>query len=126
VRRKKREVKDIDLVVIVHDWFGLNTALQKLGKVVLDGPKLKRVLYKGEQIDMYAATPKTWATLLLIRTGSADHNIRLCTIARSKGMHLSASGEGLFDQEGRRVAGDTEESIYEALGLEYEKPEERD
>jgi len=68
VRRKKPEVKDVDLVMIVRDWFGLNATLQKLGKLVLDGPKLKRVLYKGAQIDMYVATPKTWATLLLIRT----------------------------------------------------------
>jgi DNA polymerase (family 10) len=126
VRRKRPEVKDVDLVMIVRDWFGLNATLQKLGKLVLDGPKVKRILYKGAQIDMYVATPKTWATLLLIRTGSVDHNIRLCTIARSKGMHLSASGDGLFDQEGKRIAGDNEESIYEALGLEYEKPEERD
>lgn len=126
IRRKKPMVADIDLVVIVKDWFGLNVALQKLGKLILDGPKLKRILYKGEQIDMYVATSKMWATLLLIRTGSANHNIRLCTIARSKGMHLSASGDGLFDSEGKRIAGDTERSIYEALGLDWEEPWERD
>jgi len=41
------------------------------------------------------------------------------------GWHLAASGEGLFNEKGERVAGDTEESIYEALGLAYQRPEER-
>jgi hypothetical protein len=36
------------------------------------------------------------------------------------------AGDGLFNQKGQRVAGDTEESIYAALGLPYKEPWERD
>ncbi len=79
----------------------------------------------GADVDLYVATPETWATLLLIRTGSVDNNIRLCSLAQSKGWQLRANGAGLFNTTGERIAGDTEESIYKMLGLTYQKPEER-
>jgi len=77
------------------------------------------------QIDIYFASPATWATLLLIRTGSAENNIRLATLAKKKGWHLAASGDGLFDENDQRIAGDTEISIYKALGLPFQPPEKR-
>jgi DNA polymerase (family 10) len=89
----------------------------------------------GLMLDIYIATPETWATLLLIRTGSKEHNIRLCSLAKQKGMYLKADGQGLFkannpnpikeDPGWERIAGDTELSIFEALGLPYKRPEER-
>jgi len=36
-------------------------------------------------LDVYIATPDAWATLLLIRTGSKEHNIRMCMRARIMG-----------------------------------------
>jgi len=85
----------------------------------------------GILIDVYIAAPTTWATLLLIRTGSKAHNIRLCSRARDRGMKLHADGSGLFrladcEDTEVRVAGDTEESIFAALGLPYYRPEERE
>ena len=77
------------------------------------------------QIDLYFAEPETWATLLLIRTGSTENNIRLATRAKELGWHLAASGDGLFNENGERIAGDTEISIYNALGLPWQRPEER-
>lgn len=46
----------------------------------------------------------------------------------SFGLHViyAIKKDGLFDHEGRRIAGDTEASIYEALGLAYKEPWERD
>ncbi|GAI08995.1 unnamed protein product, partial [marine sediment metagenome] len=77
------------------------------------------------QVDIYVASEKTWATLLLIRTGSKENNIRLATLAKKRGWHLAASGDGLFDENRQRIAGDSEESIYEALNLPWQRPEER-
>ncbi len=76
-------------------------------------------------LDVYYATPETWATLLLIRTGSKENNIRLATLANKRGWRLAASGDGLFNEKGERIAGDSEESIYETLGLRYQEPWER-
>lgn len=46
-------------------------------------------------VDLYLCTAETWATTLLIRTGSAEHNIWLCTHARAIGGKLHADGSGL-------------------------------
>ncbi|GAJ09135.1 unnamed protein product, partial [marine sediment metagenome] len=35
------------------------------------------------------------------------------------------TGDGLFDEQEMRIAGDSEESIYQALNLPYQKPWER-
>jgi len=125
IRRRKPVVNDIDIVLIPSDLWYLNQAIISLGLATLAGDKLKRVTYNGTQVDVYYATEQTWATLLLIRTGSKESNIRLASLAKKKGWHLAASGDGLFNGNWRRIAGDTEESIYEALDLPWQRPEER-
>ena len=81
--------------------------------------------YKGVSVDFYIASPDTWYTLLLIRTGSTEHNIRLTSLAKRRGWHLHASGKGLTNESGERIAGDSEESFFEALGIPYLPPERR-
>jgi len=125
VRRKKPQVNDIDLVLIPNDLWNLHAELTKIGQLKMSGSKIMRVMTSNTQIDIYIADEDTWATLLLIRTGSAGNNIRLATLAKKRGWHLAASGDGLFDEKGERIAGDTELSIYQALGLPYQEPEER-
>lgn len=125
VRRKKPSVRDIDFVLIPFDPWNLRQEVMGLGASRASGPKLQRIIHNGIQVDLYFATKETWATLLLIRTGSIENNIRLCSIAQRKGWHLAASGDGLFDENSKRIAGDTEESIFEALGIPFQMPEER-
>ncbi len=125
IRRKKPIVNDIDLVLIPSDLWNLHSELRLLGQVKVSGQKIMRVMIGNTQLDVYFADADTWATLLLIRTGSAGNNIRLASRAQKKGMRLSAAGDGLFDENGRRIAGDTEESIYHALGLPFQAPEGR-
>ena len=128
IRREKPVVHDIDVVLIPkpEEELLFNAALCRLGSMEVDGPKLKRIrLPENISVDIYLADPSTWAILLLIRTGSAESNVRLSSLARSKGWRLKASGEGLFDEDGTRIAGDTEKSIYEALGMQYQEPNER-
>jgi len=97
----------------------------KLGQLKMSGKKILRVMVGSVQVDIYVADEATWATLLLIRTGSKENNLRLCSRAKDMGWHLAASGDGLFDDTGQRIAGDSEISIYNALGLPYQRPEER-
>ena len=117
IRRQKPTVRDIDLVLVPRDRWELDSAVVGLGKVKMSGMKLARVQMDSISLDIYYATPESFATLLLIRTGSKGNNIRLCTLAKKKGWHLAANGDGLFDENGHRVAGDSEESIYKTLGL---------
>jgi len=128
IRRRRPMVHDIDLVGIPRaaTWLGFNNNLVAIAdRVVRRGAKLATFEFKGNQVDLYYATEKTWATLLLIRTGSKENNIRLCTLARDRGWQLKANGDGLFDEYGQCIARYTEHSIYEALGLPYQQPWER-
>ena len=57
-------------------------------------------------------------------TGPAKYNIQMRGQAKRKGFRLNEYG--LYNREsGEYVAGTTERSIFEALGLEYEAPTER-
>jgi len=126
IRRRRPMVNDIDLVLVRKDWWELNKVVSRLGRVEQSGQKLTRlILNGGVQLDLYYATPVTFPTLLLVRTGSKENNVRLCSLAKKQGWQLCASGEGLFNERAERLAGDSEESIYQALGLRYQKPEER-
>ena len=126
VRRKKSMVNDIDFVVIAPDAFNFSSKLRTLGSVKMSGAKIVRVTTPSNvQLDFYFASPETWATLLLIRTGSTQSNIRLCALAKKWGWQLKANGDGLFNAENERIAGDTEKSIFETLGLPYLEPEKR-
>ena len=126
IRREKPFVNDIDLVAIPSNQGQLIFEITQMGGTpILLGEKLIRYQMPNITIDIYIATPETWATLLLIRTGSAGHNIKLCSLAKSRGMKLKANGDGLFRNE-TRIAGDTEESIFKTLGLPYIEPRYRE
>jgi len=142
VRRRRPTVRDIDVVLIPRDKEAVDSVLMQLGKVKMSGAKIARVtvdlthvIRKSESliqltadtvdIDIYFATPETWATLFLVRTGSTENNIRLCSLAKKRGWKLAANGDGLFNEYDERIAGDSEESIYEALGIPWQEPWER-
>lgn len=132
IRRRRPWVNDIDIVAIPKSHGQFAYQLQQLGPISMGGQKIIRVKRPDIDLDVYVATPESWATLLLIRTGSKRHNVALCLKAKSMGMKLHANGSGLFRLTDRemcpeeRVAGDTEASIFEALGLGYRRPEERE
>jgi len=125
IRRRRPLVNDIDLVLVPKDRYAVDSILMRLGKVKMSGMKIARVQMDSISLDVYYATPETFATLLLIRTGSVENNIRLCSLAKKRGWHLAANGDGLFNERGGRIAGDSEESIYEALGVPWQEPWER-
>jgi DNA polymerase (family 10) len=135
IRRRRPTVHDIDLVCIPSQPGQFIAHLHDFGNIKAGGGKIIRVgmgFTKGIDLDVYVATPETWATLLLIRTGSASHNIRMCSRARNMNMVLHANGTGLFRLEAQGcegvevlMANESEEQIFAALGLPYEEPERR-
>ena len=90
-------------------------------KVVKHGNKAAQLTINGANVDLYSATEETWEPLLLIRTGSAEHNIKLSMIARKKGMKLSHNG--LI--KGDKIVASTEKEIFGLLDLRFVPPEER-
>ena len=129
IRRQVSWVHDIDIVLIPkpEGMWNLHGEIARLSrpKTPKGGGKIVHFEVVDIPVDLYFADASTWATLLLIRTGPTENNIRLCSIAKKKGWHLAASGDGLFNERGERIAGSTEESIFTALGLQYLPPEKR-
>jgi DNA polymerase/3'-5' exonuclease PolX len=112
IRREKLTVNDVDIVCIPENHWRLLETIRGIGNSGGVGlKKIEKVIVGGVSIDIYIATPQNWTALLLIRTGSAENNIRLCSIAKKKGWHLAADGSGLFSEKGERIAGDTEERL---------------
>ncbi len=129
IRRRVSWVHDIDIVLIPlpEGMWNLNSEMAYLcrPKPIKGGDKIAHIDIGDIPVDIYFADEKTWATLLLIRTGPTEQNIRLCSRAKQRGWHLAANGDGLFNEAGERIAGDTEVSIFEKLGLKYVEPRER-
>ncbi|HEX3878538.1 MAG TPA: DNA polymerase/3'-5' exonuclease PolX, partial [Bryobacteraceae bacterium] len=130
LRRGRETVGDLDLLVT-----GPN-ALAAL-ETFLAYPRVDEVLSKGEnkasakvgrealQVDVRALPPNTFGAAMQYFTGSKDHNVAIRTRAVKMGLKLSEYG--LFRVEDDvRVAGETEDSIYEALGMAWIPPELRE
>jgi len=132
IRRQKPKVHDIDFVVVAKsdaEWQKINEKLKQLkAKPNCSGNIVIKAFVPCQdglfQVDFYRAKPSTFGIHLLVRTGSADHNIWLAGYAISKGMRIKYS-EGLIKDE-VAVAGETEQGVFEALGLPHPLPSERE
>jgi DNA polymerase (family 10) len=132
LRRQKSKVHDIDFVVVAKsdaEWQKINEKLKQLkAKPNCSGNSVIKAFVPCKnglfQVDFYRAKPSTFGIHLLVRTGSADHNMWLAGYALSKGMRIKYS-EGLI-KDGVAVAGENEQGVFEALGLPYPLPSERE
>ena len=77
------------------------------------------------QVDVYFATPENFGMLMVVRTGSAQHNVYMAKLARSLNMKFAA-GSGVLDKDGNVMGAKTEEEVFGAFGLEVPVPEQRE
>ncbi len=133
LRRGRETIGDIDLLVAADpkDARKISDAFVKLNgvaEVILKGATKTSVRTEsGIQIDLRIVEPAAYGAALLYFTGSKEHNIRLRERAINQGCKLSEYG--LFegeDDDARRLAGETEQEVYEALGLAWIPPELRE
>ena len=132
IRRQKTKVHDIDFVVVTKtdaEWQKISDKLKHLkAKPNCSGNSVIKAFVPCQnglfQVDFYRAKPSTFGIHLLVRTGSAEHNMWLAGYAISKGMRIRYS-EGLI-KEGSVIAGETEKGVFEALSLPYPLPSERE
>jgi len=139
IRRKKPEVGDIDLVVMLRspaDHRNLMLRCRESCSPVAEGPiNLRYTTKLGIQLDVYIATPRNedmfritasnWGSLVLCRTGSVAHNVRMVEAAKSRGM-VWKPYVGLLDAAGMVIASETEEEIFRAMGMPYTDPAKRE
>jgi DNA polymerase (family X) len=130
LRRGKETVGDLDLLVTGP---AATNALERFTSwcrvhdvIAMGGNKASaRVGLEGIQVDVRTLPPESFGAAMQYFTGSKDHNVALRQRALRLGLTLNEYG--LFRLEGNeRVAGATEEEVYEALGLAWIPPELRE
>jgi DNA polymerase (family X) len=130
LRRGRETVGDLDLLVT-----GVNA--ESALELVANYPRVHEVLGRGVnktsvklgreglQVDVRALPRESFGAALQYFTGSKEHNVSVRM--RAVKMGLTLNEYGLFRAEsGERVAGETEEQVYQALGLDWIPPEMRE
>jgi DNA polymerase (family X) len=130
LRRGKETIGDLDLLVTGPN---ANAVLDYIAKhprtheILGQGVNKASVRFglEGLQVDVRALPVESFGAALQYFTGSKEHNVVLRTTALKQGLTLNEYG--LFTLEGNeRVAGATEEEIYQRLGFAWIPPELRE
>ena len=127
VRRGTETSGDLDLLASGADTSLADTFTRfpQVERVLANGGTKASVLLRGGfQADLRIVTPEQRGAALQYFTGSKAHNIALRDRALERGWKLNEYG--LFDADEKPIAGATEQSIYEALGLAFIEPELRE
>jgi DNA polymerase (family 10) len=131
-----------------------STALDAVDTVIEAGDQKASARIEGVRVDLRAVVPEEFGSALQYFTGSRDHNVALRNRAIERGLKVNEYGvwdvectsgsrpeaggdvadladadadhEADGQRAGERVAGDTEESMYEAVGLPWIPPELRE
>lgn len=130
LRRMSETIGDIDITVASTNPISVMEAVRERSEVadiVVSGDtKTSFLTNTGLQVDVRAVLPEHFGAATLYFTGSKQHNIALRQRAIKKGWLLNEYGllvkpdEDAEDQTPTEViAAETEESIYQALGLAF-------
>ena len=143
-RRKKPEVGDLEIVAIpkrAKDLFGQDAgsmldpileALQEAGRFerIKSGEKYKQfmIVRAGVCLDLFLVTPATWGLQMALRTGPVEFSMRLVR-QRSRGGFLPedwhVDGATLWNEYGTMVQAPEERDVFEAIGLGWIEPWDR-
>jgi len=130
LRRSKETIGDIDILVT-----GKNPEL--IIRHFTGYPELETVLSAGDtkasirvktgthsvQVDLRVLPSVNYGAALQYFTGSKEHNVKLRTLARERGLKISEYG--VF-RGARRIAGKTEKEVYAAMKMPVPPPEIRE
>ena len=128
LRRGRADIGDCDVLVATDDPIPVMEAFVKMpgvAQVLAKGDTKASVFTGGLQVDLRAVPVESWGAALQYFTGSKAHNIKLRELAIKKGYKLNEYGLFKMDTD-EKVAGRTEEEIYNALGLPWIPPTMRE
>jgi DNA polymerase (family 10) len=136
-RRRKETIGDVDLLVqaelpapAVMEHF---TAFGSVERVVLAGDtRGSVVLRSGLEVDLRVIPERSFGAALHYFTGSKEHNVAVRQIAQRQGLRVNEWGvfrvpegvdpDDVGKEDGERVAGKTESSVFEVLGMGWIPP----
>ena len=130
LRRRRETVGDLDILVAadashapaIMESF---VSMPEVAEVLARGEtKSSVVLRNGIQSDLRVVPAESFGAAMQYFTGSKDHNVAMRTLAVKK--KLKVSEYGVFDANDKSIAGQTEEGVYEAIGLRWMPAEIRE
>ena len=129
LRRASETVGDLDLLVASDDPEAMCREFARLPQVSdvigQGGTKTSVRVRSGMQVDLRAVKPDSFGAAWQYFTGSQAHNVQLRGRALQMGK-LKINEYGVFKEDGTRIAGQTEESVYAAVGCSWISPELRE
>ena len=143
IRRWKETVGDVDVLAASEDPEAVVAAFTdwaEIDSVIEAGTGKASARVGGVRIDVRVVAPAEFGSALQYFTGSWNHNVTLRNRAIERGLKMNEYGvfdisernsDDLGDPDtdqraGERVAGETEQSMYEVLDLEWMAPELRE
>ena len=141
IRRRKPDVGDIELLCIPKYVAGVDQLDRELGLLALQGilrhrlnklgrkvygPKNKLLLHResGIGVDIFSTDEQCWPVALVVRTGGKRTNKEIASRALERGMRFRTYGDG-FDTPDGHISCETEEHVFQVVGLRYLQPWER-
>ena len=126
-RRARETVGDLDILVTagpdcpVMDKF---TGYNRVRKVISRGStRSSIVLSSGIQVDIRVVGRESFGSAFHYFTGSKAHNIALRRLSQDLGLKINEYGVFRDDS---KIAGETEESVFRSMGLDFIPPELRE
>ena len=128
-RRGKETVGDLDLLVTATDRHQAMDDLEAFpSRTMTIGrgeTKISIRVGKAFQVDMRVVEPDEFGAALQYFTGSQAHNIHTRRLAKDQGLKINEYGVFRLKDD-TRIAGATEEEVYQAIGLRWIAPELRE
>ncbi len=130
LRRKSSTIGDIDLaiktdIVSTHELLNYFVESPDCIQIIIKGEKKASILIENNiRIDLMIQPSNNFGSLLQHFTGSKNHNINLRKHSLSLGLSMSEYGIKNVNT-GEFYEFDSEEKVYNFLGLNYIKPEDR-
>jgi len=148
IRRQKEQVKDIELVCIPkykiiqtgQDLFepqyscirvnGFVKTIEEMGKRIKGDAKRGKycqrfLIEKGIKVDIFIASPHTWGSIFLIRTGSHEFNVGyLLPRLRGVGYRLE-DGFVKGIHNGQIIQCPEEQTVFDLMGEDFIPPKDR-
>jgi DNA polymerase/3'-5' exonuclease PolX len=137
IRRRKPDVKDIEIVAIPKPYEPAGFFESGLASVVNQWEKVKgeliygeckytqRILPEGIKLDLFFAEPGNWGLQFAIRTGSADYSHKVLAGGWVKLGYHSNGGYLYKEGEYHRKEFREERELFEFIGVDYCAPELR-
>jgi len=131
IRRKKPNVKDIEIVAIPKPFeiglfeSGIATVVNQWEKVKGELPckYTQRILPEGIKLDLFFAERGNWGLIYAIRTGSADYSHKILATGWVKRGYKSEGG--YLVANGKQIAVPEEEDLFKRIGVPFVAPELR-